>query len=246
MLTSLGVEYQSDSSDCAEAEATAINGVSASASRTIALAEHLHKRVMVTLSHNAAPFATATGLIPRGENKRRAEGVDSTPSGVHILPPMPSTLREELHQTKPFHSIQQEALLSIVRTSAQLMDRFELFLRPYGITGTQYNVLRILRGSEPRGLCRNELRDRMLTRMPDVTRLLDRMEEADLVERTRDTEDRRMVTTRITPRALELLATLDPIVAENEKHFFDGISGAQTQNLIEVLDAIRNSRISAR
>lgn len=154
---------------------------------------------------------------------------------------MPSTLREELKQNKPFTSLEQEALLSVVRTSADLMDRFELFLRPYAITGTQYNVLRILRGAEPEGLCRNELRDRMLTRMPDVTRLLDRMEEAGLVERTRDTEDRRMVTSRITRKALQLLTTLDPLVAENEKHFFSGISRDQIQTLIDVLDAIRRA-----
>jgi DNA-binding MarR family transcriptional regulator len=154
---------------------------------------------------------------------------------------MPSTLREELKQNKPFTSLEQEALLSVVRTSADLMDRFELFLRPYAITSTQYNVLRILRGAEPEGLCRNELRDRMLTRMPDVTRLLDRMEEAGLVERTRDTEDRRMVTSRITRKALQLLTTLDPLVAENEKHFFSGISRDQIQTLIDVLDAIRRA-----
>lgn len=153
---------------------------------------------------------------------------------------MPSTLQQELRQNKPFNSIEQEALLSIVRTSAQLMDRFELFLRPHGVTGTQYNVLRILRGSGPEGLCRNELRDRMLSRMPDVTRLLDRMEDAGLVERTRDTEDRRMVTSRITKRGLEILATLDPLVAENEKHFFSGITREQVHMLIEVLQAIRD------
>jgi DNA-binding MarR family transcriptional regulator len=154
---------------------------------------------------------------------------------------MPSTLRQELKQNKPFISLEQEALLSVVRTSAELMDRFELFLRPHGITATQYNVLRILRGAEPEGLCRNELRDRMLTRMPDVTRLLDRMEEAGLVERTRDTDDRRMVTSRITPKARQILATLDPLVAENEKHFFSGISRDQIQTLIDVLDAVRNA-----
>jgi DNA-binding MarR family transcriptional regulator len=154
---------------------------------------------------------------------------------------MPSTLREELKQNKPFISIEQEALLSVVRTSAQLMDRFELFLRPHGITATQYNVLRILRGAEPGGLCRNELRDRMLTRMPDVTRLLDRMEEAGLVERTRDTDDRRMVTSRITRKASQLLATLDPLVAANEKTYFSGISREQIQTLIDVLDGIRHS-----
>jgi DNA-binding MarR family transcriptional regulator len=153
---------------------------------------------------------------------------------------MPSTLREELKQNKPFHSLEQEALLSVVRTSAHLMDQFEIFLRPYNITATQYNVLRILRGSEPNGLCRNELRDRMLTRMPDVTRLLDRMEEAGLVERSRDNEDRRMVTSRITKKASQLLATLDPLVAENEKSYFSGISPERIESLIEVLESVRH------
>ena len=152
---------------------------------------------------------------------------------------MPSTLQEELKQNKPFHSLEQEALLSVVRTSAHLMDSFEVFLRPYGITATQYNVLRILRGAEPEGLCRNELRDRMLTRMPDVTRLLDRMEEAGLVERTRDTEDRRMVTSRITQRASDLPAKLDPLVADHEKQVFVGVSRDQIETLIDVLDVIR-------
>src|ERR671939_241498 len=101
---------------------------------------------------------------------------------------MPATLREELKQRKPFTSLEQEAQLSVVRTSAMLVDAFERMLKPYGITATQYNVLRILRGAEPDGLCRNDLRDRMITRMPDVTRLLDRMEEAGLVARSRDNE----------------------------------------------------------
>jgi DNA-binding MarR family transcriptional regulator len=156
---------------------------------------------------------------------------------------MPSSLQEELKQTKPFSSLEQEALLSIVRTSALLTDRMELFLRPYGITLTQYNVLRILRGAEPTGLCRNELRDRMLTRMPDVTRLLDRMEEADLVERARDNEDRRMVTSRITRRASQLLTALDPLVAEAERNFFSGIPEGRIQTLIDVLDALRRADV---
>lgn len=154
---------------------------------------------------------------------------------------MSSTLREELRQTRPFSSVEQEAFLSILRTSAELWDRVERLLRAHGITATQYNVLRILRGAEPDGLCRNELRDRMLTRMPDVTRLLDRMEEAGLVERTRDSEDRRMVSTRITKRATQLLATLDPIVADYEKRFFSGIDRDRIETLIDVLDAIRHS-----
>ena len=152
---------------------------------------------------------------------------------------MTPSLLEELRQTKPFASIEEESLLSIVRTSAMLMDDFEQTLKPYGITATQYNVLRILRGSEPGGLCRNELRDRMLTRMPDVTRLLDRMEEAALVERARGGEDRRMVTTRITKEALRLLAKLDKVVVEHQQRYFKDVSEKQLRSLIEVLACVR-------
>jgi DNA-binding MarR family transcriptional regulator len=152
---------------------------------------------------------------------------------------MTPTLLEELRQTKPFASLEEEALLSIVRTSAVLMDEFEQMLKPYRITATQYNVLRILRGSEPDGLCRNELRDRMLTRMPDVTRLLDRMEEAELVERARGDADRRMVGTRITKEALRLLAKLDKVVTDDQKHRFQGVSAKQLRSLIDVLGSVR-------
>jgi DNA-binding MarR family transcriptional regulator len=156
---------------------------------------------------------------------------------------MTPSLREELRQNKPFTSLEQEALLSIVRTSAVLMDEFERLLRPYGITATQYNVLRILRGSEPHGLSRNELRDRMLTRMPDVTRLLDRMEEAGLVARVRGEADRRLVTTRITSSALKLLATLDPIVVADQQERFRGASENDMRLLIRLLANLRESRV---
>src|SRR3954452_10560956 len=147
---------------------------------------------------------------------------------------MVTTLRDEIKQNKPFESLEQEAQLNIIRTGSLLLDDVEQFLKPYGVTATQFNVLRILRGADPVGLCRNELRDRMLTRMPDVTRLLDRMEEVGLVERTRGEEDRRMVNTRLTTRASELLASLDSLVAEREKSFFDGVGSAQVQTLIDV------------
>ena len=122
---------------------------------------------------------------------------------------MSPALRDELRQTRPFQSLEQEAYLNLLRTSAVLTDAFEQVLKPVGITPQQFNVLRILRGAEPDGLCRNELRDRMLTRMPDVTRLLDRMEEAGLIARARDTVDRRLVTTRITPEGLRLLDRME-------------------------------------
>lgn len=150
-----------------------------------------------------------------------------------------TTLRDEIKQRKPFTSLEQEAELSLVRTTALLTDAFEQMVKPYGITGTQYNVLRILRGAEPEGLCRNELRDRMLTRMPDVTRLLDRMEEAELVTREREEEDRRQVRTRITRRGMKMLDELDAVVAAAHRRRMGHLSREQLRMLIELLERIR-------
>ena len=152
---------------------------------------------------------------------------------------MVTTLRDEIKQKKPFESLEQEAQLNVIRTSSLLLDEIEQLLRPYGITATQYNVLRILRGSEPGGLCRNELRDRMLTRMPDVTRLLDRMEEVGFVARAREDEDRRMVRTRITPTGLKLLADLDNVAVREHKRRFQALSESQLQTLIDLLTIVR-------
>jgi DNA-binding MarR family transcriptional regulator len=149
------------------------------------------------------------------------------------------TLRDEIKQNKPFVSLEQEAQLNVVRTSAVLMDDIEQLLRPHGITATQYNVLRILRGSEPGGLCRNELRDRMITRMPDMTRLLDRMEDAGLVARTREDQDRRMVRSRITSAGLDLLDDLEDVVMSGHKRRFEHMSTEQVRTLIELLTMIR-------
>jgi len=132
-------------------------------------------------------------------------------------------------------------MLNVVRTSATMTDAMEEFLKPHGITGTQYNVLRILRGAEPTGLCRNELRDRMLTRMPDVTRLLDRMEEAGLVVRSRDNEDRRQVSTKITAAGRRLVDELDAPVDELNRRRIGHLSAKQLSTLVELLTLARNS-----
>jgi DNA-binding MarR family transcriptional regulator len=155
---------------------------------------------------------------------------------------MVMSLKEEIKQTKPFANLAHEAHLSVVRTAAVIQDDVERFLKPYGITGTQYNVLRILRGAEPNGLCRNEVRDRMLTRMPDMTRLLDRMEEAGLVVRTRgERDDRRMVLTRISTQGRKLLADLDIAVEREHKSRFTELSDAELRSLIEMLARVRSA-----
>ena len=152
---------------------------------------------------------------------------------------MPRALRDELRQRKPFTSLEQEAFLSIGRTEAVLRDAFERMLKPHGISLTQYNVLRILRGAGAGGLCRNEIRDRLISRMPDVTRLLDRMEEAGLVTRVRDAEDRRLVSTRMTPRARQLVNALDALVTAEHGRRLGHLSRAQLRSLVDVLALVR-------
>ena len=149
-------------------------------------------------------------------------------------------LREELRQSRPFASPSHEAHLSIMRTAAVLQDWLDLTLRPYGITAAQYNVLRILRGS-PEGLCRNDVRDRMLTRMPDVTRLLDRMEDADLIWRARGTEDRRLVTTRLTAEGRRLVDELDPVLDAEHRRIMGGLDDEEHRTLVALLRRIRES-----
>jgi DNA-binding MarR family transcriptional regulator len=122
-----------------------------------------------------------------------------------------------------------------------MADAADELLKPHGISATQYNVLRILRGAEPDGLCRNELRDRMLTRMPDVTRLLDRMEEAGLVIRSRDNEDRRLVSTRITAAGRKLVDSLDAPVSAFQRRRLGHLTNEQLSTLIELLTLARNS-----
>lgn len=153
---------------------------------------------------------------------------------------MAPDLKQELKQGKPFRSIQQEAELNVVRTANLLNDNFERMLKPYGITGTQYNVLRILRGAEPDGLCRNEVSARLINRMPDATRLLDRMEEAGLVTRERSRTDRRLVTTRITDKGRHLVESLDDVVAAQHQKQLGHLSEKQLRMLIELLTEVRN------
>src|SRR5215213_597741 len=146
-----------------------------------------------------------------------------------------SPLQDELKQNKPFRTLRQEAQLNMVRTANVLSDAFEQMLKPYGITGTQYNVLRILRGAEPEGLCRNEVSQRLLNRMPDATRLLDRMEESGLVTRERSTSDRRLVTTRITGKGRQIVDDLDEAADEQHEKALGHMTEKQLHQLIDLL-----------
>jgi DNA-binding MarR family transcriptional regulator len=153
---------------------------------------------------------------------------------------MPLTLQEEIRQRKPFVSTEEEAMLSIARTAAVLDHMAGEMLKKHGLTVTQYNALRILRGAGAEGLCRNEIRDRLIARVPDATRLLDRLEESGLVTRTREGEDRRFVLSRITPAGLELLARLDPEVSAMNRRMLGHLSQSKLRTLIELMAEARH------
>src|SRR5208337_2822401 len=124
-------------------------------------------------------------------------------------------LQAELKQRIPFTSREQEAYLSLLRTADVLQAQVEARLKQFGLTGTQYNVLRILRGAGPEGLPCREIGERMITHDPDVTRLLNRLEDRGFAERTRAKQDRRVIYGKITAAGLKLLREMDGPVAKH-------------------------------
>ncbi|MEP6989307.1 MAG: MarR family transcriptional regulator [bacterium] len=154
---------------------------------------------------------------------------------------MPTSLRDEIKQTRPFRSLEQEALLSVERTAAVLLHRLGDTFKPHDITPAQYNVLRILRGAGSEGLSRTDIRDRLVAQVPDVTRLLDRLEQAGYVARERTHIDRRIVTTRITPTGRDLLTRLDEPVAGAHRAQLGHMTRPQLKSLIELLAIARSA-----
>lgn len=116
----------------------------------------------------------------------------------------------------------------------------EQVIKTAGLTAAQYNVLRILRGAGRAGLACREIGERMISRDPDITRLLDRMEKRHLITRERQSDDRRVVKTFVTPEGLELLKTLDRPVNALHKRQFQGIAPAKLKNLAAMLGEIRS------
>ncbi len=173
--------------------------------------------------------------------RSRARGTGHrAPESDHREPGAASALQVELKQTRPFGTPLEEAFVAIMRTAAVLEHTLETALKPLGITATQYNVLRILRGAGHEGLCRGEIGARMIRRVPDVTRLLDRLEDAGYIERARGA-DRRYVTTRITPQGLGILAGLDATITTFHRTHLGTLSADQVQTLLDLLAEIRRS-----
>jgi DNA-binding MarR family transcriptional regulator len=124
---------------------------------------------------------------------------------------MATTIGRQIKQGRAFDSASQEAMLGIRMVAARILAPWERFLKTEAdLTSSQYNVLRILRGSHPKALTAGEIGERTIAREPDTTRLVDRLDDRGLVKRTRSEEDRRVVQVEITAKGLELLRTLDP------------------------------------
>jgi DNA-binding MarR family transcriptional regulator len=150
-----------------------------------------------------------------------------------------SRLATALKQNRPFVSLEHEVYLSILRTASELSYAVDQFFGPFGITPSQYNVLRILRGAGTDGLCRNEISERMVTATPDMSRLLDRMEKAGWVTRKRAEDDRRQVSTYITKSGMDLLARLETPTRDFVTRLFAGAAISDLKTVLRVNDRIR-------
>jgi MarR family transcriptional regulator, organic hydroperoxide resistance regulator len=149
-------------------------------------------------------------------------------------------LQKEIKQTRPFASLEEEAFLSLQRTADALARRCYETLKPSGLSATQYNVLRILRGAGDAGLACREVGERMITRDPDITRLLDRMEARGLIARARSASDRRVITTRITLAGLQMLKKLDGVMTEQTRRLMQSLGATRLRTLTRMLDVLRD------
>ena len=158
---------------------------------------------------------------------------------------MSPQLQQEIKQTRPFRSLPEETFLNVLRASATLMAGLSELLRPAGLTQPQYNVLRILRGAGQAGLPSGEIGERMLSRDPDVTRLIDRMEKLGLVVRERATADRRVVIVRITGHGLDVVDGLDQDMLILHENQLGHLGEERMRLLIDILQDVWNPEPAA-
>jgi DNA-binding MarR family transcriptional regulator len=149
-------------------------------------------------------------------------------------------MKTHTYKTKP--TLEEAVFLDLLRTSDVLSRRIAYQLKDVDLSSNQYNVLRILRGA-PEGLPCGEIGSRMITRDPDITRLLDRLEKRELISRCRETKDRRMVLTRITPAGLKLLAELDEPVQQAHRKQLGHLGRERLKALSELLRESRGAEV---
>ena len=152
-----------------------------------------------------------------------------------------SPLHRELNKSSPFANAQEEAYLNLVRTNAALSGRVRALFKTKGLSESSYNVLRILRGSGERGRPSQKIAPDMVVAVPDVTRLVDRLERSGLAERVRCEDDRRMVYVRITAKGRSVLAELDGPLAALHAELLGHMPEADVGRLSELLAVARRA-----
>jgi DNA-binding MarR family transcriptional regulator len=150
-----------------------------------------------------------------------------------------AALKQEIGQGLPFSSLEEETLLNLLRTADCLHHAFQHRSRDWGVTSTQYNVLRILRGAQPQGLTCTQIGDRMITSDPDITRLLARLKALKLIRQQRDRNDRRVLWTQISSQGLELLHKMDPLIERTPKELLGHMDEKELTELITLLEQAR-------
>jgi DNA-binding MarR family transcriptional regulator len=146
---------------------------------------------------------------------------------------------EQKSKRGPHAALEADVFVSLLRTADALARGGEALVKPYGLSGTQYNILRILRGAGEKGLACREIGGRLISRDPDITRLLDRMESRGVIARARETSDRRVVKTRITAEGLRLLADLDEPVRQLHRRQLRHLPEKQLRQLFTLLERAR-------
>ena len=154
---------------------------------------------------------------------------------------MAGKLQKEIQQSQPFALIEEEAILNVIRTAGVLQQATLDFLKDFGLSPVQYNVLRILRGAGATGATCSQIGDRLLTRDPDITRLLDRMESRGLIVRVRSIEDRRVVIARISEAGLALVDRIDRPLRELALSRLGKFGGEALAELIAGLERMREA-----
>ena len=152
---------------------------------------------------------------------------------------MTGRIQKKTGQKRSFRRLEDEAFVNLLRTADALMQGVAAALKPAGLSPAQYNVLRVLRGAGRDGLACREIGERMIAKDPDITRLLDRLEERDLISRTRDRADRRVITTRITDKGLRILKDLDKPVEELHVKQLGHLGEQRLRSLVDLLEAAR-------
>lgn len=152
---------------------------------------------------------------------------------------MPGKLQREIGKRRPFELPEQEAYLNLVRTFHHLANIEDRVMRTFQVTPAQYNVLRILRGIGGEGASCSIIRDRMIARVPDITRLIDRLEERDYVTRHRGPKDRRVVLVRIADKGRNLLDRMDEPILDMHRRQLGHLSESELKQLNHLLEKAR-------